>query len=70
MPYNEDPSWLKPNVDYYQSFGYDTKNQNLFFNGELQTSVYYTFGVGRNVFRDYLGEWFIDRYNLPVSMVL
>jgi hypothetical protein len=28
------------------------------------------FNVGRADFKEYLGEWFQDRYNLPVRVVL
>jgi hypothetical protein len=28
------------------------------------------FGIERKEFQDYLGEWFKEKYNLPVLMVL
>jgi hypothetical protein len=64
-----DDDWIKPVIDQ-DAFGYSVDNCYLFFNGELQEIILSIFGVERIEFKEYLGEWFEKRYNLPVSLVL
>jgi hypothetical protein len=42
----------------------------VFYGGDLLNEVSLMFGIERKEFKDYLGEWFKDKYNLPVLMVL
>jgi hypothetical protein len=65
-----DPRWFKPDVIDYDTFGYTTDNDTIFYNTTLQEGVYYMFGIGQTEFRELLGEWFEGRYNLPVLLVL
>ena len=66
---SDDPNWVKPNIPY-DAFGYSTDDHYLFYNGDLMDNVNSMFGIGRDDFKRYLKEWFEDRYNLPVFIVL
>ena len=66
---DKDDNWFKPNNDT-KSFGYSIEPSILFYNGELENIINSMFSVGRTEFRELLGEWFEDRYQLPVLMVL
>jgi hypothetical protein len=63
-----DPGWLKPNNK--KGFGYSHETEIVFYGGDLLDEVSVMFGIERKEFQDYLGEWFKERYNLPVLMVL
>jgi len=65
----KDLDWIKPDVKN-EPFGYQTDNHYLFFNGELLEAIEGIFSVSRTEFKEYLGEWFKNKYNLPVSSVL
>ena len=52
------------------AFGYTTEFEQVFYNTLLEDSICSMFSVGRTEFRELLGEWFEDRYQLPVLMVL
>jgi len=69
IPGEKDPSWLEPFIEY-DAFGYSIKENYLFYNGGLLDEIQSIFGIGRNDFKEYLSEWFKDRYNLPVSGVV
>ena len=69
IPDEKDPGWIKP-ITGCESFGYSVDAEVVFFNGNLQEEVQHIFCVGRTDFREYLGEWFRGKYNLPVSNVL
>jgi hypothetical protein len=69
IPDKKDPGWIKP-VSTQQSFGYSVDAEVLFFNQHLQEEIQNMFCVGRTDFREYLGEWFKGKYNLPVRSVL
>lgn len=66
---DEDDNWMKPFIEY-DAFGYSINTNHLFYNGELLDNVERMFSVGRIDFKTYFGEWFEDRYNLPVLCVL
>ena len=66
---DKDNNWFKPSNDN-QTFGYSMEAGVLFYNENLQNIIYSMFSVGRTEFRELLGEWFEDRYQLPVLMVL
>jgi len=63
-----DLGWLKPNNK--KGFGYSHETEIVFYGGDLLDEVSIMFGIGRKEFSDYLGEWFKEKYNLPVLMVL
>jgi hypothetical protein len=63
-----DPGWLKPNNK--KGFGYSHETEIVFYGGNLLDEVSVMFSIERKKFQDYLGEWFKERYNLPVLMVL
>ena len=44
--------------------------QQVFYNGLLEDNICSMFSVSRNEFKELLSEWFKDRYQLPVLMVL
>ena len=69
IPDERDAGWVKPVVDS-ESFGYSVDAEVVFFNAGLQCEVQHIFCIGRTDFREYLGEWFKGKYNLPVSNVL
>jgi hypothetical protein len=69
IPDEKDPGWIKPVVDC-QSFGYSVDAEVLFYNAGLQDIVFSMFRVGRTEFREFLGEWFQGKYDLPVRSVL
>jgi hypothetical protein len=69
IPDEEDSNWAKPSIEY-NAFGYSINENHLFYNGGLLDNVAGMFNVGRADFKEYLGEWFQDRYNLPVRVVL
>ena len=69
IPDRGDSNWMKPFIEY-QAFGYSINENYLFYNGGLPDDIAGMFGVGRTDFREYLMEWFQDRYNLPVSNVV
>jgi hypothetical protein len=69
IPDEKDAGWIKPVVDC-QSFGYSVDAKIVFFNVGLQEEVQHIFCVGRIEFRELLGEWFQDKYDLPVRNVL
>jgi hypothetical protein len=52
------------------AFGYSKNEQILFFCQEIENSVRSIYGVGRTDFKEYFGEWFVERYKLPVSRIL
>ncbi len=62
-------NWFKPK-NASDTFGYSTEGEQVFYNGLLENNIYSMFSVGRTEFRELLGEWFEDRYQLPVLMVL
>ena len=66
---DEDDNWMKPFIEY-EAFGYSIDTNYLFYNGGLLDNVVDIFSVSRADFKEYLIEWFQDRYNLPVSVVL
>jgi hypothetical protein len=66
---DEYSNWFTPDIDQ-DAFGYGIDSCYLFYNEGLQSIILSTFGVGRTEFKEYLGEWFEKRYNLPVSLVL
>ena len=53
-----------------ESFGYSKEKQALFFDEEIENSIKSIYGVGRGDFKQYFSEWFIERYDLPVLMVI
>ena len=61
--------WGQP-INFPDEFGYSKKEQILFYHGEIEDSVRSIYGVGRTDFKEYFKEWFIERYRLPVSVVL
>jgi hypothetical protein len=65
----EDSNWVKPSIEY-NAFGYSINENYLFYNGGLMDDVMGMFSVGKADFREYLMEWFQNRYNLPVSNVV
>jgi len=69
IPDEKDPNWIKP-VSAQQSFGYSVDAEVLFYNAGLQDEIQNMFCVGRTHFRELLGEWFQDKYDLPVRSVL
>jgi hypothetical protein len=69
IPDEKDPGWIKP-VEGYDSFGYSVDAEVVFFNVGLQEEIQHIFCVGRTEFRELLGEWFQDKYDLPVRSVL
>jgi len=69
IPDEKDSNWMKPFIEY-DAFGYSVKENYLFYNGGLLDNVSGMFNVGRTDFREYLCEWFQDRYNLPVSAIV
>jgi len=69
IPDRGDSNWMKPLVEY-QAFGYSTNENYLFYNGGLMDDVMGMFSVSKADFREYLMEWFQNRYNLPVSNVV
>jgi len=69
IPDEKDPGWVKP-MGQCEAFGYSIDAEIVFFNVGLQCKVQHIFCVGRTNFREYLGEWFKGKYNLPVSNVL
>jgi hypothetical protein len=66
---DEDHNWVKPFIEY-AAFGYSIDTNYLFYNGGLLDDIQRMFSVGRTDFREYLSEWFKDRYDLPVRVVL
>ena len=69
IPDEKDINWVKPSIEY-AAFGYSIDTNYLFFNGGLLENVESMFGVSKTDFKEYLGEWFKDRYNLPVSGII
>lgn len=69
IPDDKDYNWVKPFIEY-AAFGYSIDTNYLFYNGGLLDNVGSIFSVSRTDFKEYFGEWFKDRYNLPVSVVL
>ena len=69
IPDEGDSNWMKPFIEY-DAFGYSINENYLFYNGGLPDDIKGIFGVGRADFKEYLIEWFQDRYNLPVSNVV
>ena len=69
IPDEKDSNWVKPSIEY-NAFGYSINTNHLFYNGGLMNNVQNIFDVGRADFKEYLIEWFQDRYNLPVSGVI
>ena len=66
---DKDYHWFKPNNDN-NDFGYSMEAGVLFYNQELEEMIQSMFSVGRTEFRELLSEWFKDRYQFPVRMVL
>jgi hypothetical protein len=66
---DKDNNWFKPNNDT-KSFGYSMEANVLFYNEELENIINSMFSVGRTEFKELLSEWFKDRYQLPVTMIL
>jgi hypothetical protein len=65
----EHKNWFKPG-DLSDAFGYSMESEQIFYNELLQNTIYSMFDVDRNEFRELLGEWFEDRYQLKVLSVL
>ena len=65
----EHKNWFKPD-NVSDAFGYTIEFEQVFYNGLLEDNICSMFSVGRTEFRELLGEWFEDRYQLPVTMVL
>ena len=67
---DKDNNWFKPNNNNDKTFGYSMEAGVLFYDEEFQNIIYSMFSVGRDEFKKLLGEWFKDRYQLPVRMIL
>jgi hypothetical protein len=57
-------------INFPDAFVYSKKEQILFYNGEIESSIRAIYGVGQKDFREYFKEWFIEKYCLPVSIVI
>jgi hypothetical protein len=69
IPDEKEDNWVKPFIEY-NAFGYSINDNYLFYNGGLLDDIERMFSVGRVDFKEYLREWFKDRYDLPVRVVL
>ena len=65
----EHKDWFKPD-NVSDAFGYTTEFKQVFYNGLLENNICSMFSVDRIEFKEVLGEWFEDRYKLPVMMVI
>jgi hypothetical protein len=66
---DEDPTWFEPS-SLNESFGYSSDNNILYYDENLKDEVCNIFNVENPYFKRYFGEWFEERYKLPVNYII
>ena len=70
LKHNRNGEWVKVKNGPLDGFGYDRQSKILFYDENMINITQRIFNISQMEFKEYLREWFSDRYELKTTFVL